>query len=376
MAARALARRPALNRMFSDLEESWVVQGGKLENRPAILDEKLSPAEWNMVAILQKILQPFKIASKQLQGDGVLGVSTSSGSFDEYFPVIEMLLDHLETASQGYIIEEDQQKQLIKTELFDHIDEKSRKLLQVYVKLGWKKLDEYYSKLTGTAYIAAVVFNPCKKWAALDRLWDQLPERQTAGWKREYQKSLVSIWKARYENIQKLDEGGSVLRDEAGSDFIERRLAFSRALPVSQVRSSSGQSGQNVPRKRTTEALEKQSELEQYLDEPSVNTAAYRRDPIAWWRDIGSKRFPRLSYMAVDFLTIPSSSAETERDFSSCGRMIVPLRTRLRRHIIGMAQCLRSWSKVGIYTPSLPLAMLEGENWREALQMVSKVFPD
>lgn len=47
-------------------------------------------------------------------------------------------------------------------------------------------------------------------------------------------------------------------------------------------------------------------------------------------RDVGSVRFPHLSFMAVDFLTIASSSAETERDFSSCGRMITPLRCRLR----------------------------------------------
>ena len=41
--------------------------------------------------------------------------------------------------------------------------------------------------------------------------------------------------------------------------------------------------------------------------------------------------------MAVDFLMIASSSAETERDFSSVGRMITSLRSRLSRGEHGQA---------------------------------------
>ena len=40
-------------------------------------------------------------------------------------------------------------------------------------------------------------------------------------------------------------------------------------------------------------------------------------------------RFPRLSYMALDFLTTSSSSAETERYSSSVGRITAPLRDDL-----------------------------------------------
>jgi hypothetical protein len=114
--------------------------------------------------------------------------------------------------------------------------------------------------------------------------------------------------------------------------------------------------------------LQAQDKLDRYLSEPPVDNVSYKADPVAWWRDVGVIRFPRLSYMAVDFLTIASSSAETERDFSSCGRMITPFRSRLRRHIVGMAQCLRSWSKSGIYQSSLPPDLLEGDNWRQVLR--------
>lgn len=153
-------------------------------------------------------------------------------------------------------------------------------------------------------------------------------------------------------------------------DHVERRLAFSRSI----VRQDA--EGLQSKRPKQPTALSTQDELEQYLSEPPVDNIAYKADPIAWWRDVGAVRFPQLSYMAIDFLTIASSSAETERDFSSCGRLVTPFRCRLRRHIVGMAQCLRSWSKAGIYQPHLPLGLLEGDNWRQVLQLVGRVSGD
>ncbi|GKU14244.1 unnamed protein product, partial [Fusarium langsethiae] len=67
MASRALLKRTALNRMFALIEERWVTQGGKDQDKPAILKEKLSLEEWKVVAALQRILQPFRVASRQLQ---------------------------------------------------------------------------------------------------------------------------------------------------------------------------------------------------------------------------------------------------------------------------------------------------------------------
>ena len=102
-----------------------------------------------------------------------------------------------------------------------------------------------------------------------------------------------------------------------------------------------------------------QDELDTYLVEPVVNSKAYLNDPIAWWRDIGAKRFPKLSYMAVNFLTIPSAAAETERQFSSVGQMVSARRSCLQRHVIGASQCIRSWSKAGVYKAELPLELLD-----------------
>ena len=73
----------------------------------------------------------------------------------------------------------------------------------------------------------------------------------------------------------------------------------------------------------------------------------YRENPYLWWK-AREKEYPRLSCMASDVLSIPAMSAQTEREFSSCGRMVGVLRTRLDRWAIAMSQCVRSWKKEGI----------------------------
>jgi hypothetical protein len=48
----------------------------------------------------------------------------------------------------------------VEVNLFDGMDNTTRSLLQVYIKLGWKKLDKYYALLTSAAYVGAVNFCP------------------------------------------------------------------------------------------------------------------------------------------------------------------------------------------------------------------------
>lgn len=115
-------------------------------------------------------------------------------------------------------------------------------------------------------------------------------------------------------------------------------------------------------------------ELETYLQEPPVDIDHYVRNPLAWWRDIGQKRFPQLSIMASDFLSIPPSTAETERQFNSAGDMISVRRRRLRRHVVGAAQCIRSWSSKGIYEPGLPLALLDRQDWEQQVDQIARVL--
>ena len=72
--------------------------------------------------------------------------------------------------------------------------------------------------------------------------------------------------------------------------------------------------------------------------------------------------------MAMEVLSVLPMSAECKRLFSSSGRMVSPLRTRLESSTIAMAQALRSWLKAGVIGDSVMEAVesvLNTKNHRE-----------
>jgi hypothetical protein len=150
-------------------------------------------------------LRQFAIASRQLQGDPATDDNRQTlGRFDEYLPVVEFLLDHLETAVTGWIIDlssETANQDFTQLNIFEGIvhshfvgfffyfllgmDRKTRRILKVYLRLGWLKLHAYYEKLTSIAYAGAVVMNPFRKLPFLQQLWQQVPGPKAAGYLRD-----------------------------------------------------------------------------------------------------------------------------------------------------------------------------------------------
>jgi hypothetical protein len=177
---------------------------------------------------------------------------------------------------------------------------------------------------------------------------------------------LRSFYEVRYKGV---DFGGKRSQDadkeaDACRDYVKRRMDFKRTRRQADAggestngthRGRKGRLGQN---NLSTAAQAVNDELAIYLSEAAVESAVVEKDPIGWWQQ-NLQKFPTLGIMAIDFLSIPSSSAESERSFSSAGRMVTPVRNRLRHVVITMAQCLRSWSKEGFYKPSLPLDMFQ-----------------
>ncbi|KAM3524610.1 hypothetical protein MY4038_007668 [Beauveria bassiana] len=193
---------------------------------------RLSPYVWKVVEILVKLLKPFEVATKQLQGSGMPRTRFTCGSLDEYFPVIKILLDHLENAIEGIVYEEiedpgTKERKDIETAILDGLDSKTRKLLKLLIELGWKKLHNYYDLLTSAAYVGAVVFNPTKKWRLLDLLWSRVPSRKAKSWRQDYEYKLLQIWE-RYKD-REVDCEVVPMPKDVSMDYIERRLARSIA---------------------------------------------------------------------------------------------------------------------------------------------------
>lgn len=96
------------------------------------------------------------------------------------------------------------------------------------------------------------------------------------------------------------------MADETSMDYIERRLARSVAgSPFTQTSSCAAPNARKSTRKtkQTTAAATTDDEYARYCAEDIVNSHRYRSRPIGWWK-INAHRYPRLSLMAVDMLTI------------------------------------------------------------------------
>ncbi|KAI1839405.1 hypothetical protein JX266_014384, partial [Neoarthrinium moseri] len=95
-------------------------------------------------------------------------------------------------------------------------------------------------------------------------------------------------------------------------------------------------------------------EYEEWLKDEDAHVDV--EDPFQYWCERRT-RFPRLSQMALDFLTIQPMSADCERLFSSAGQMKTPQRTALDAVILSICQCLRSWFRAGVIDDLDPILM-------------------
>jgi hypothetical protein len=72
----------------------------------------------------------------------------------------------------------------------------------------------------------------------------------------------------------------------------------------------------------------------------------YANSPIKYWVELRD-RYPNLSKLALDVLSIPASSCECERMFSELGDLLEPRRRAIQPQLLAAIQCVRRWRKGG-----------------------------
>jgi hypothetical protein len=70
-------------------------------------------------------------------------------------------------------------------------------------------------------------------------------------------------------------------------------------------------------------------------------------NPIKYWVELRD-RYPNLSELALDVLSIPASSCECERVFSELGDLLEPCRRGISPELLAAIQCNRRWRRAGI----------------------------
>ncbi|OWT43020.1 restless-like transposase [Pochonia chlamydosporia 170] len=300
------------------------VTQAKLAKKPRILrdENQLTDRDWEVLYHLEAILTVFETVVKTLEGDGHIRKRRQgwTGSYGNVWDVVlgyELLLNTLEEYKElaaGF---------------------PDAEYLRIGINLAWDKLDEYYQRLDETPiYYTAMALHPAYRWDWFDETWSHKPS-----WVKRAKEMVADVWLSDYAHLEvgttssRSDEEPPAKRSRFFNPFEKNsRLPSSTPAYVTTIMGDEYQAWQT----------------DREVGDSNV------RDPIRYW--ITKKgRYPRLSRMALDFLTIQPMSAECERLFSAAGKMVSALRTDLDAEIIGICQVLRSWYRAGLIKDLDPL---------------------
>ena len=93
-------------------------------------------------------------------------------------------------------------------------------------------------------------------------------------------------------------------------------------------------------------AAPKPAELRGELDRFLSSDPEYVPNVLVWWHD-QHNAYPRLSRMAVDYLSIPATSVDVEHVFSKGRILLSHVRSRLSVQSTWALMCVGAWSLLG-----------------------------
>jgi hypothetical protein len=289
-----------------------ISKGNKLPEAPSWMrSDGLSAADWAVVTEYIEALRPLKEATKRLEARGKTG---GFGALYEVIPVYEYILSTYEAIITTY----DSVDYSPNSAPEDH--------LPINLRAAWRKLNDYYTKLDASpAYYGAVSLHPYYKNYCFNS-WRDKPHWLTAN-----EDALQQLW-AQYKPLSLPTRRPLPPRSNTIDDAID-------AL---------------VDREYTTELnISEADELDCWRRyEPAWTKAQFAQEgsPILYWIGLRT-RYPHLSQLAIDLLTIPASSCQCERLFSELGDLLEPRRRKIGSQLLAAIQCVRSWKRAG-FKPS------------------------
>lgn len=190
---------------------------------------------------------------------------------------------------------------------------------------SWEKFDKYYSMTDNSPlYAAALVLHPNCRTKYIESNWRPKWQKSALAkvrklWITHYRNRVppFQAHTASYDKNQKTVDGPLDAFDQIKRDL----MSYTR--PASQ------------------------DEYEDYISLPPLDIGT--QSALFWWSQEPQRtRWPKLSYMAIDVLSIPAMSAEAERIFSGARRTISWDRAQLTPTNIEHTECVKHWELSGI----------------------------
>lgn len=272
------------------------ITGFLLAHDKELGDSCLTGDDWELLEKTHCFLEPF--ASVTLYAEG------ACSSVSQTLPLMDALLLHYEQAKEKY----GDDNRMIKA-----------------IEMGWFVLDKYYAITEDIpVYAAALLLDPTKRLAYIHQNWK--PE-----WHEGAINAAVDLWITEYHSLSPAVEEA---REMPPPQKKRKDNQLSRLFEITEVK-----------KKAVNTELD---ELMVFAEDDPIEIGC---TPLEWWCQQQS-RYPRLSRMAIDILSIPAESAEPERTFSGARRTASWDRLRISCRSIERVECIGNWLREGLIVPT------------------------
>jgi hAT family C-terminal dimerisation region len=303
------------------------------------IDEmQLNEDDWYILSHLAAALVYFENATMALQGQAQ---NSEFGTMAECIPIIEALsleLTELQTRfplnSTFELTEINDLPNLFDTNTFPPRtgDDPASGFILECTNRAHAKLSQYYGLTDESVWFTAgMIMNPTIKWKWCKVHWVDKPE-----WLQQAQANMRQLWQS-YKPTQ--------------SSLSRKRQLPNRGIqPAKLVKREAnyrdstlyGYLGEDTDEEEASTL----DEYEEYIQEKRLPLPQDCHDTatllLDYWKD-HAKRWPNLTRLAFDALSIPAMSAECERCFSSAKNMISDSRYSLSPESIEACECNRHW---------------------------------
>ncbi|KAH3938518.1 hypothetical protein HBH98_249950 [Parastagonospora nodorum] len=324
MLLRCLELKPHIQRFNRRLRE----QQNPLNNEDYNpLTDALTDDDWDDVKDLVDFLEAPYEMTKRLEGNAS---SSGYGSLWQTLPNLQALWAHYTQAS-GL---------------------PQSQYMGSAIAFGLEKLNTYFDNLimkpNVSYYAIATMLHPKLRYNWFQNQWKHHPP-----WYNKARKSIDHMFRQYHQDEADDEAQGSQLQPPSR-----------RKLPNDDSKNSLYEAAMAVDLHLLTNARNKKQrrvgQLDEYFDAlvtdlttASEHEAELLEEPLQWWLNIGKKSYPILFKMAVDFLSIPATSCECERCFSSARRTITCDRNSLSGDTIEALQLQKNWVRRGVVSSPL-----------------------
>lgn len=189
--------------------------------------------------------------------------------------------------------------------------------------MGWFVLDKYYTLTDDIpVYAAALLLNPSCRLAYLKKNW---PE----AWHENAINAARKIWEDEFKNRLPAHE-------ERPSSMPPPPAKRVRGAVLDDIFESMD---------AITSDSSSENDFMNFIQQPPFRITC---TPLEWWcHPDQRRRYPCLSQMAIEILSIPPESSEAERTFSGARRTCSWDRSQLTCSNIQMIECIGSWLREG-----------------------------